>query len=56
MAEPQCLGMHRRSGRRALLSVTACASFFLLVLNVRIDTDTVSWAQVEESVANSLYC
>ena len=31
--------MHRRSGRRALLSLLACAAFFLLVINIRVETD-----------------
>ena len=31
--------MHRRSSRRALLSILACAAFFLLVINLRVETE-----------------
>ena len=31
--------MHRRSGRRALLSLLACGAFFLLVINLRVESD-----------------
>ena len=31
--------MHRRSGRRALLSLLACGAFFLLVLTLRVETE-----------------
>ena len=31
--------MHRRGGRRALLSLLACGAFFLLVLTLRVETE-----------------